>query len=74
MGLLLRRWRERRGLSLRALGARARMSYATIAKIEAGRMSPTVTTLEKLAGALDIDVRDLFEPTRRASRRTRRGR
>lgn len=62
MGLLLRQWRERRGLSLRELGERTGVSYVTIARIEAGTMSPTVTTLEKLAAALGVSVRDLFPP------------
>ena len=58
MGLLLRAWRERRGYSLRELGERSGVSYVTIAKIEAGTMSPTVMTLDKLAAALDVRVRD----------------
>ena len=70
MGVLLREWRERRGWSLRQLGERAGVSYVTIAKIEAGTMSPTVSTLEKLADALDIPVRDFFPPrARRGGRR-----
>jgi transcriptional regulator with XRE-family HTH domain len=60
MGLLLRRWRERKGLSMRALGEQSGVSYVTIAKIEAGTVSPTLLTLEKLAGALGLSVRDLF--------------
>ncbi|OLC15994.1 MAG: hypothetical protein AUH29_06355 [Candidatus Rokubacteria bacterium 13_1_40CM_69_27] len=73
MGLLLRRWRERRGLSLRALGERSGVSYVTIARVEAGTKSPTVTTLEKLAAALGVSVRDLFsaEPRPRTPRRRR---
>jgi transcriptional regulator with XRE-family HTH domain len=62
MGLLLRQWRGRRGLSLRELGERSGVSYVTIAKIEAGTMSPTITTLEKLAEALSITLRDFFPP------------
>jgi HTH-type biofilm formation transcriptional regulator len=69
MGLLLRVWRERRGYSLRKLGERSGVSYVTIAKIEAGTMSPTVMTLDKLAAALDIRVRDLFPSTPRRLRR-----
>lgn len=68
MGLLLRQWRDRRGWSLRELGERAGVSYVTIHKIEAGTLSPTVATLEKLAAALKIAVRDFFP----AKRRTRR--
>ena len=60
MGLLLQRWRERRRLSLRALGDRSGVSFVTIQRIEAGLMSPTVDTLEKLAAALGISVRELF--------------
>jgi HTH-type biofilm formation transcriptional regulator len=69
MGLLLRAWRERRGYSLRELGERSGVSYVTIAKIEAGTMSPTVNTLEKLAAALDIRARDLFPSIPRRTRR-----
>ena len=69
MGLLLRAWRERRGYSLRELGERSGVSYVTIAKIEAGTMSPTVMTLDKLAAALDVRVRDLFPSTPRHPRR-----
>ncbi len=66
MGLLLRRWRDRRGWSLRELGKRSGVSYVTIQKIEAGTMSPTVMTLEKLAAALGVPLREFFPaPTRR---------
>lgn len=72
MGLLLREWRERRGLSLHALADRAGVSFVTIARIEGKRMSPTVSTLEKLARALGIPVRDLFPRERPHKRRRRR--
>ncbi len=71
MGVLLQTWRTTRGLSLRQLGERSGVSYVTIAKIESGRMSPTVVTLEKLATALGVSVRDLFPVERpRTPRRT----
>lgn len=45
----------------------------TIQRIEAGAMSPTVATLEKLAQALGIVARDLFpkdkRPTKKGGRR-----
>jgi transcriptional regulator with XRE-family HTH domain len=74
MGLLLRQWRERRGLSLRALGEVSGVSYVTIAKIEAGTVSPTLMTLEKLAGALELSLRDLFSPEPAPAPPKRRGR
>ena len=78
MGLLLREWRSRRGLSLRALGELSGVSYVNISRIEAGTMSPTVTTLDRLAAALGVTVRDLFSVEPRPpmptalKRRTRR--
>ena len=72
MAVLLRHWREQRGLSVRALAERAGVSYPTISRIESGRMSPTVEMLEKLAKALDIDARDLLAPSKRS--KPKRGR
>ena len=69
MGLLLRQWRERRGLSLHNLAERAGVSYVTIVRIEQGRMSPTVALLEKLAAALEISLREFFPVERVRGRR-----
>jgi transcriptional regulator with XRE-family HTH domain len=65
----LQEWRERRGLSIRALAERAGVGFATVYRIEAGRISPTVAMLTKLASALDISVRDFFPEERRQRRR-----
>ena len=72
MGLLLRQWRDRRGLSLHALADRAGVSWVSISRIEHGHMSPTVAMLEKLARALGISTRDLFPVERRRRRRPRK--
>jgi transcriptional regulator with XRE-family HTH domain len=69
MGLLLRQWRERRGLSLHALADKSGVHFVTIVKIEQGHMSPTVALLEKLAAGLGVTVRDLF-PVERPKRRS----
>jgi transcriptional regulator with XRE-family HTH domain len=58
--LLLREWRDRRGLSLHQLAKKSGVSYVTISRIENGHMSPTVALLEKLAAAMDLSLRDLF--------------
>jgi transcriptional regulator with XRE-family HTH domain len=65
----LREWRERRGLSLRALADRAGVTWSTVYRIESSRISPTVAMLEKLAAGLGVDVHDLLP---RRSRRPRR--
>ena len=68
--LNLKQWRERRGWSLRQLGERSGVSFVTISNIETGKLDPRLSTLERLARALGISIRDLFpaEP-RRTSRR-----
>jgi transcriptional regulator with XRE-family HTH domain len=71
MAVLLRQWRDRRGLSLRALADRAGVSFVTVSRIENDRLSPTVAMLEKLAEALEISVRELFPVERRPRRRRR---
>lgn len=51
-GELLRRARRKRGLSQRALAAASGVSPTVVARIEAGKTQPTLTTLGKLlAGA-----------------------
>lgn len=72
--LRLREWRERRGISLRQLAERAGVSFVTLYRIEAQKMSPTVAMLERLAEALDIHVTDFFpaQPKPRSKRRTQK--
>jgi predicted transcriptional regulator len=40
------------------------VNYVTIARIEAGTFGPRLSTLEKLARALDVSVQDLLTPSR----------
>jgi transcriptional regulator with XRE-family HTH domain len=75
MKLRVQAWRERRGWSLRKLGERSGVAYPNIQRIETGTLSPTVTTLVRLARALGVGVRDLFPATkRRAGRRAKKRR
>jgi transcriptional regulator with XRE-family HTH domain len=69
MALLLKEWRDRRGWSLRQLGERAGVSYVSVFRIEAGTLDPRLSTLERLARALGISVRDLFSAGRRRTGR-----
>jgi DNA-binding XRE family transcriptional regulator len=71
MVLLLKQWRERRGLSLRQLGEQSGVSYVTISNIETGKLDPRLSTLARLARALGISVRALFPVERR--QHSRRG-
>lgn len=56
IGPKIKTLRTDRGLSLSALGKRADVSAAAIHKIEQSGMVPTITTLLKLAGALDRPI------------------
>jgi transcriptional regulator with XRE-family HTH domain len=56
----LTRIREERGLSQQGLADASGVNKATINQIERGRRSPNARTLEKLAGALSVEIADLF--------------
>ena len=75
IGKALRRWRTARGLSLRRLSAKAGVDYTTIIRIEAGRVSPTVNMLARLAKGLGTTVPALFvaPPAGSARRKRERG-
>lgn len=52
--------RQTRGLSLRALAARSGLSINAISRIERGESSPTVSSLQRLAAALDLPLLEFF--------------
>ncbi|MGY4512122.1 helix-turn-helix transcriptional regulator [Bradyrhizobium sp. USDA 3650] len=60
----VRRLRLERGLSQEALAAEATTRQALISNLEAGVANPTLELLIRLAQALHVDIRDLFEPSR----------
>lgn len=49
--------RERHGLTQAALAARCGMDQGDISRIERGSTSPTASTLQRIAEALDADVK-----------------
>jgi DNA-binding Xre family transcriptional regulator len=55
----VRIWREYRGLSLRGLAERARISAAMLSEIETGKKEGSVRTLAAIARALRVDLNDL---------------
>jgi len=70
LGQLVRWEREARGLSLRGLARRARVSPSYVTRLEQGRTGAHVRTLRRLAVALDINLPRLLWP---AIRRRLRG-
>jgi transcriptional regulator with XRE-family HTH domain len=58
VGLLLRTWRERRRLSQLELSNRAEVSTRHLSFVETGRSRPTADMIERLAGQLDVPLRE----------------
>jgi transcriptional regulator with XRE-family HTH domain len=56
----LKRLREEKGWSQTRLAQESGVDRATINQVEGGRRSPTISTLEVLATALDVEVADFF--------------
>lgn len=58
----LRRYRLRRGFSLRELAETGGSSKGLLSQIERGVANPTLDVLGRLAAALDVSVSDLIRP------------
>lgn len=61
VGERLRELREERDLSIRALGRLSGLSANALSVIERGKSSPSVSTLYKVASALEIPVTAFFQ-------------
>ena len=61
IGEKLRRQRTRRALTQAELAERAGVTTATVARIERDEIEPRMTTLRKLAAALEVDPADLVD-------------
>ncbi|MDN4697246.1 helix-turn-helix transcriptional regulator [Vibrio parahaemolyticus] len=55
VGKKLRRL-ERKKLTIEDLASKSGLSVAHLSRLENGRKSPTITTLEKIALALDVPI------------------
>jgi transcriptional regulator with XRE-family HTH domain len=60
-GQRLRKLRVEQALSLRALGERTGVAYDTINKLELGYRPARLTTIRKLAEALDVEPKELMK-------------
>ncbi len=61
IGLRLRSLRKARGLSLRALARASGLSPNALSMIERGKTSPSVSTLYRLADALQVPITAFFQ-------------
>jgi transcriptional regulator with XRE-family HTH domain len=63
LGARIKGLRAERGLQQRQLAEKAGMTPSMVSQIEAGRLTPSLPTLGKLAAALGVPIASLFEPT-----------
>ena len=61
VGRRLAELRAEHGLSIRALAEMSGLAVNTLSLIENGKSSPSVSTLQQIAGALGISIRAFFE-------------
>lgn len=61
IGRKVRQLRQERGLTLQQLAHAADVSTASVHKVERGDMVPTITTMLKIAGALEVPVGHFVE-------------
>lgn len=61
MGMVIRRERRERGLTLKALANRSALSVVYVGELERGKKYPSAMVLERLAEALDLSVADVLD-------------
>lgn len=59
-GLKVRELRQKKGLSLEALANKAELDRTYIPSIEKGKRNVSITVIEKLAKALNVEISELF--------------
>lgn len=68
VGERLRAIRKLRRVTLRTVAERADLSESFLSQVERGRANASVASLKRIAGALGVNVADLFEPNGSPSR------
>jgi transcriptional regulator with XRE-family HTH domain len=61
VGRRLRELRVERGISIRALAKQSGLNVNTLSMIENGKTSPSVSTLQQVAAALEVPINAFFE-------------
>ena len=60
VGQQIQKLRELKGLSQQDLAAKCNFEKSNMSRLEAGRVNPTLSTLEKVAKALEVTLVELF--------------
>ena len=72
IGAQIKRLRERRGWTQTALADKVDLHRVSLAQLERGAKRPSLDMLERLAKALDIEVRDFLPASKRRQSKQRR--
>ena len=67
VGRKIRQLRDRKNLSQQKIAEQSGLSRNTLSLIERGQSSPTISTLKRLANALDVSINAFFDTLDRAS-------
>ena len=67
MGVQIKKLRQERGLSVRALAALSKVTAGAISQIENNRISPSVSTLKNILTGLDTSLADFFSACEEAT-------
>ena len=73
LGAQLKTAREKKGYTLKQLSEISGLSIGFISQVERGQTDPSLSSLKNLATALDLKLRDLFDPDEAAHVLVRRG-
>lgn len=73
LGARLRQLRRSRRRTLRDVADAAEVSESFLSQIERGRANPSVSSLSRIAAALELSVADLFAPRQTGSKVVREG-
>lgn len=60
IGKQIQKIRELKDISQQDLAAKCNFEKSNLSRLEAGRVNPTLSTLEKVAKALDVTLAELF--------------
>ena len=63
LGLKIKELRKQKKLTQEKLAEILNLDIGYVSKLEVGRNFPTIGTLEKIAGALDVELYELFQFT-----------
>jgi transcriptional regulator with XRE-family HTH domain len=66
---LLRKEREKRGLSMNVLAQRSGLSHSMISLVERDLRNPSLDTLLRITGVLRVDLGKLISRARKAARK-----